>query len=37
MANILINQYRRDLENKIHFGGSRNESSVRIAFGKLLA
>ena len=36
MANVLINQYRRDLETRIRYGGSRNESSVRFAFATLL-
>ncbi len=36
MSITLINQYRRDLEAKIRFGGSRNENSVRFAFGNLL-
>jgi predicted helicase len=36
MSKTLINQYRRDLESRIRYGGSRNESSVRFAFATLL-
>ncbi len=36
MSRILINQYYKDLEDRIRFGGSRNEQSIRFAFGNLL-
>lgn len=34
MSRILINQYRRDLETRVRYGGSCNESSVRLTGDK---
>ncbi|MBD2395131.1 N-6 DNA methylase [Cyanobacterium aponinum FACHB-4101] len=36
MSKTLIHQYRRDLESRKRYGGSRNESSIRYAFATLL-
>jgi predicted helicase len=36
MSKTLIGKYRRDLETRIRYGGSRNESSVTFAFATLL-
>jgi predicted helicase len=36
MSNILINQYRRDLETRKRYGGSHNEGAIRSAFATLL-
>jgi predicted helicase len=36
MSKTLINQYRRDLETRKRYGGSRNEGSIRYAFATLL-
>ncbi|MGY6528781.1 MAG: type ISP restriction/modification enzyme [Cyanobacterium sp.] len=36
MSRILINQYRKELENRKRYGGSSNEGSIRYAFATLL-
>ena len=36
MSKLLINEYYTELEDIIKYGGSRNESSIRFAFQKLL-
>ena len=37
MSQLLINQYYTEVERIIQYGGSRNESSIRFAFQKLLS
>jgi hypothetical protein len=36
MSKLLISQYQREVEEIIRYGGSRNESSIRGAFQRLL-